>query len=82
MWWLILLLLLILLNNRHIDSYQNYLEVPIYDCDRDYNSELKQLNNFKRTLQPFGYTNNEYLDKTRFIFTKEPLPTNPDFFMY
>lgn len=82
MWWLILLLLLILLNNRHIDSYQNYLEIPIYDCDRDYNSELKKLNNFKRTLQPFGYTKSEYLDKTRFIFTKEPLPTDPDFFMY
>lgn len=81
MWWLILLLL-ILLNNRHIDSYQNYLEIPIYDCNRDYNRRLRNLNDFKRTIQPFGYTNNEYIDQTRFIFTKEPLPTNPDFFMY
>ena len=40
------------------------------------------LNNFKRTLQPFGYTKSEYLDKTRFVFTDGPLPVNPDFFMY
>lgn len=82
MWWLILLLILLLLNNRRIDSYQNYLEIPIYDCPRDYNKELKNLNNFKKTLQPFGYTPREYLDQIRFTFTKEPLPTNPDFFMY
>lgn len=81
MWWVLVLLMLIILNNRNIDSYQNYLEIPIYDCNRDYNQRLKNLNNFKRTIQPFGYTPNEYLDQTRFIFTKEPLPTNPDFFM-
>lgn len=81
MWWLILLLL-ILLNNRQIDSYQNYLKIPIYDCDRDYNGELNKLNNFNKTLQPFGYSPNEYIDRIRFTFTKEPLPTNPDFFMY
>ena len=82
MWWLVLLLILLLLNNRQIDSYQNYLKIPIYDCDRDYNKELINLHNFKKTLQPFGYTKSEYLDKTRFTFAKEPLPTNPDFFMY
>jgi len=82
MWWLVFLLILLLLNNRQIDSYQNYLKIPIYDCDRDYNSELKNLNNFKKTLQPFGYSPNKYIDQTRFVFTKEPLPTDPDFFMY
>ncbi len=82
MWWILVLLILIILNNRNIESYQNYLEIPIYDCNRDYNRKLKNLNNFKRTIQPFGYTPKEYLDQTRFVFTKEPLPTNSDFFMY
>jgi len=80
--WLLIILLLLIIFNKQIDSYQNYLEIPIYDCDRDYNSELKKLNKFKKSLQPFGYTPREYLDQIRFTFAKEPLPTNPDFFMY
>ena len=82
MWWLLLLLLILYINNNRIDSYQNYVEYPIQGCPRNYNEKLKKLKTFKKTIQPFGYTKNEYLDKTRFVFTKGPLPTNPDFFMY
>ena len=52
----------------------------IINCQLD--NLIQKLNNFKKTLQPFGYTPKEYLDQIRFTFTKEPLPTNPDFFMY
>lgn len=81
MWWLILLLLLFIITNQRIDSYQNYLEVPIYDCDKDYNKNLRNLNNYKKTLQPFGYSSRKYIDEMRFVFTKEPLPSDPDFFI-
>jgi len=79
--WLLLIALIIFLNRDKIDSYKNYVEYPIKNCPKNYNQRLKKLNNFKRTIQPFGYTNREYFDKTRFVFTKEPLPVNADFFM-
>lgn len=82
MWWIVFLLIIILVTNKRIDSYQNYLDIPIYDCNDYHKQKILNLSKYKRTLHPFGYSSNEYIDKTRFIFTKEPLPTNPDFFMY
>ena len=37
-------------------------------------------NEFSRGQYP-GYTHNNYLDRTRYIRSEEPLPVNPDFFM-
>ena len=37
-------------------------------------------NKFSRGQYP-GYTRNNYLDRTRYIKSDEPLPINPDFFM-
>tara|TARA_Y100000591_G_scaffold294759_1_gene283573 strand:+ start:3089 stop:3781 length:693 start_codon:yes stop_codon:yes gene_type:complete len=37
-------------------------------------------NKFSRGQYP-GYTRNNYLDRTRYVRSKEPLPINPDFFM-
>ena len=37
-------------------------------------------NEFSRGQYP-GYTHNNYLDRTRYIKSEEPLPVNPDFFM-
>jgi len=80
--WLILLILLILyLNKDKIDSYTNYIEYPIQDCPKNYNENFKRIKDFPETIQPFGYTDREYFDKTRFIKTKEPLPVNADFFI-
>ena len=85
MWWLIIILLILYLNKDKIDSYtnyKNYTEYPIQDCPKNYNQNLKRIKEFPETIQPFGYTNREYLDKTRFIKTTEPLPVNADFFIY
>ena len=37
-------------------------------------------NKFSRGQYP-GYTRNNYLDRTRYVRSEEPLPSNPDFFM-
>ena len=85
MWWLIIILLILYLNKDKIDSYTNYkiyTNYPIQDCPKNYNHNLKRIKEFSETIQPFGYTNREYLDKTRFVKTTEPLPVNADFFIY
>ena len=81
MWLLLLIALIIYLNRDKIDSYKNYIEYPIKDCPKNYNQRLQKIKEYPKTIQPFGYTDREYFDKTRFVFTKEPLPVNADFFM-
>ena len=81
MFWLLLILLILYLNKDKIDSYTNYIEYPIPDCPKNYNERFKKIKEYPLTIQPFGYTEREYFDKTRFIVTNEPLPVNPDFFM-
>jgi hypothetical protein len=80
MWWL-LIVIIILLNKDKIDSYTNYVEYPIKDCPKNYSQKLQKMKDYPKTIQPFGYTNREYFDKTRFVLAKEPLPVNADFFI-
>ena len=81
MWWLLIVIVILLLNRDKIDSYTNYIEYPTQDCPKNYNQRLQKINDFPTTIQPFGYTDREYFDKTRFVLTKEPLPVNADFFI-
>ena len=37
-------------------------------------------NQYSRGQYP-GYTKNNYLDRTRYVRSEDPLPVNPDFFM-
>ena len=70
----------------NIDGYTDFVDYtkpfknPIITCPENYNNNFNNLFSYKKTIQPFGYTKNEYLDKTRFIKTDIPLPVNPDFF--
>jgi hypothetical protein len=75
---------------------QRYLNLPptklntsnIYNnlslCPQAYETNMIKLNKKKTLGQYSGYTENKYIDRTRYIETKkgkEPLPVNPDFFM-
>ena len=75
---------------------QRYLNLPptklntsnIYNklslCPQEYATNMEKLNKKKSLGQYSGYTENAYIDRTRYIITKkgnEPLPVNPDFFM-
>lgn len=81
---LLVVLLLILILCQCYEGYINYLDVSYEGSER--NCPQMHANNFSKirkspqTIQPFGYTKNEYLDMTRFVATDVPLPTNPDFF--
>jgi hypothetical protein len=83
-YFLFLLFLLFLFMNK--DGYTNYVDYhkpftnPIITCPENYSKNFNHLLEHKKTIQPFGYTKNEYLDKTRFIESDIPLPVNPDFF--
>jgi len=79
--WLLVILFILYLNRNQIDSYTNYIEYPIQDCPKNYNEIFQKIKEYPKTIQPFGYTDREYFDNTRFIRTKEPLPVNADFFM-
>tara|TARA_B100001094_G_C17994107_1_gene701743 strand:- start:459 stop:716 length:258 start_codon:yes stop_codon:yes gene_type:complete len=80
---IIIVLYLFLNRDRDVSTYTNYIEYkkPFLNCSEVYEKRLIDLQNYSRTIQPFGYARTEYLDKTRFIKSDEPLPTNPDFFM-
>ena len=75
---------------------QRYLNIPstklnpsnMYNhlsiCPQAYSSNMEKLNKKKSLGQYSGYSENAYIDRTRYIETnkgKEPLPVNPDFFM-
>jgi len=58
----------------------NHLSV----CPQAYATNMKKLKKKTTIGQYSGYTDNAYIDRTRYIDTKkgkEPLPVNPDFFM-
>ena len=80
---ILLLFLFLVLNRKQISNYTNYIDYtkPFLNCSGIYERNYETIQERPRTIQPFGYTNNEYLDKTRFVQTTEPLPVNPDFFM-
>jgi hypothetical protein len=50
-------------------------------CPQTYEKNMKILRNKKSIGQYSGYTENGYIDRTRYFKSKEPLPINPDFFM-
>jgi hypothetical protein len=71
--------------SRDFVRIQDEFKNPLMNCPQNYEIanedilETQQLSEYA-----FGYTKNEYLDRTRFVDTKtlkEPLPVNPDFFM-
>ena len=63
------------------DEFKN----PLMNCPQNYeivNQDILETQQLSENA--FGYTKNDYLDRTRFVDTKtikEPLPVNPDFFM-
>lgn len=84
---LLVLILLYLICSYKVSSYTNYVKynksfqnVQI-NCPENYSYNYNLLRENHKVTQPYGYTKNEYIDKTRFIETSEPLPTNPDFFI-
>ena len=82
---LIIALLIFTFKNR-VSNYTNYvdyqskLEDIKVNCPGKYNENYNKILQQPRTLQPFGYIKNEYLNIIRFIFPDKPLPVNPDFF--
>ena len=80
---ILLLFLFLVLNKKQISNYTNYVDYtkPFLNCSGIYEQNYEKIQEMPKTIQPFGYTDNEYLDKTRFIQTTEPLPVNADFFM-
>lgn len=53
-------------------------------CPQAYEENMNRLRMKKSLGQYSGYSENEYIDRTRYIHPKkgkEPLPINPDFFM-
>ena len=84
---LLIIALLIFTFKDRVSNYTNYVDYQQkfedmkVNCPSQYNGNYQKVIQHPRTLQPFGYTPNEYLDKTRFIITDKPLPTNPDFFI-
>ena len=52
-----------------------------FHCSQVYRKNMTELETQVKKMQYGGYTENEYLDITRFVNTEsEPLPVNPDFF--
>ena len=80
---MLLIVLFLVLNRKQISNYTNYIDYtkPFLNCSNIYEQNYEKIQRLPKTIQPFGYTDNEYLDKTRFIQTTEPLPVDPDFFM-
>ena len=80
---MLLLLLFLVLNKKQISNYTNYIDYtkPFLNCSNIYEQNYQKIKERPKTIQPFGYTPNEYLDKTRFIETSEPLPVNSEFLM-
>lgn len=80
---ILLIIMFLVLNRKQISNYTNYIDYtkPFLNCSDIYGQNYETIQERPRTIQPFGYTDNEYLDKTRFVQTSEPLPVNPEFFM-
>ena len=56
-------------------------DIYINLCPLDYNINMIKMNKMvKRSNQYPGYTDNIFIDNTRQIKSKKPLPTTADFF--
>ena len=64
---------------RKVSSSNIYNHLSI--CPQAYQNNIDILNKKKSTGQYAGYTDNNYIDRTRYVKSKEPLPVNPDFFL-
>ena len=83
--FLILLSLLVCYNKSNYVNYVDY-QKPFQNyrinCPQNYSINYNQLMKYPKLTQPYGYSSNEYIDKTRFYQTDKPLPVDPDFFIY
>ena len=84
---LLVLILLYLIMKYQKSNYTNFVDYqkpfknPKLNCPENYTINYNRILHQPKMIQPFGYTSNEFIDKTRFIRTDQPLPTNPDFFI-
>ena len=82
--YLLILIILLLLVCMNKEGYINHLDLSYEGSEK--NCPLMHAQNYPKvqesyqTIQPFGYTKNEFFDMTRFIQTDIPMPTDPDFF--
>ena len=68
------------LPTQELDPSNIYNKLSI--CPQAYQKNMEKLHKKKIIGQYSGYTQNGYIDRTRYLKgTKEPLPVNPDFFM-
>jgi hypothetical protein len=58
-------------------SIYNHLSI----CPQTYASNIQILRQKQSLGQYSGYTDNGYIDRTRYVVPDKPLPVNPDFFM-
>lgn len=71
--------------SRDFVTLEDEFKNPLMNCPQNYeivNQNILETQQLSENA--FGYTKNDYLDRTRFVDTKtikEPLPVNPDFFM-
>jgi hypothetical protein len=71
--------------SRDFVTLEDEFKNPLMNCPQNYeivNQDILDMQQLSENA--FGYTKNDYLDRTRFVDTKtlkEPLPINPDFFM-
>ena len=84
---LLIIALLMFTFRKRVSNYTNYVDYQSelkdmkVNCPGKYNTNYNKVLQQPRTLQPFGYTSNEYLNIIRFMFPdKKPFPVNPDFF--
>jgi len=78
---IILLYFILFYDKSNYVNYEKPFENIMINCPNNYSINYEELQNYKKITQPYGYSSNEYIDKTRFIVTDKPLPTNPDFFI-
>lgn len=84
---ILLIILFYLIMSNCKSNYTNFVQYdrpfnkPLITCPENYAKNFERLKQQAQEIQPFGYSSNEYLDKTRFIEVDQPLPINPDFFM-
>ena len=58
-------------------SIYNHLSI----CPQTYAHNIQTLHKKQSLGQYSGYTDNGYIDRTRYVVPDKPLPVNPDFFM-
>jgi len=71
--------------SRNFVKLEDEFKNPLMNCPQNYEIVNQNILDMQQLSEnAFGYTKNDYLDRTRFVDTKtlkEPLPVNPDFFM-